>query len=94
MTDPEFEWDGAKALRNRVEHGVSFEAILGFDWETCVTFDDLRFDYRELRRVSFGLIGSRLHVAVWTERSGRRRLISLRRANRREIEAYRRQPMP
>jgi uncharacterized DUF497 family protein len=92
MIGPEFEWDDSKAQRNLARHGVAFEAIRGFDWSSCVTFDDLRFDYRERRQVSFGLVGERLHVVVWTDRQGRRRLISFRRANRRETrDFYRRQ---
>jgi uncharacterized DUF497 family protein len=69
-------------------HRVAFDAIRSFDWNSCVTFDDLRFDYRERRQVSFGLVGERLHVAVRADRHGRRRLISFRRANRRETRDF------
>jgi uncharacterized DUF497 family protein len=88
MDDPDFEWDSAKAGPNLARHGVAFEDIRRFDWETCATFEDRRADYCEQRFVSHGLIADRLHVAVWTVRGGRCRLISLRKANAREIRAF------
>ena len=39
--------------------------------------------------MSHGLVGDRLYVAVWTRRQERRRVISLRKANAREIRAAR-----
>ena len=86
--DPEFEWDDEKARRNLARHGVAFETIRSFDWSTCTTFPDVRFDYDEPRLVSHGLVGARLHVAIWTPRQERVRLISLRKANQREIRNY------
>jgi uncharacterized DUF497 family protein len=70
MIDPEFEWDDAKAERNFARHGVAFEAIRRFNWDSCVTFDDRRYDYGERRQVSFGLVEERLHAAVWTVWAG------------------------
>jgi uncharacterized DUF497 family protein len=84
MIDPEFEWDDAKAARNLAQHGVRFEAVRSFDWTDAMTREDTRGDYGERRFVSIGRIGRRLHVAVWTARGDRRRLISLRKANPRE----------
>ena len=81
---PEFEWDEAKSARNLAERGVGFEAILAFDWQNCRTREDTRGAYGERRFVSIGTIEGRLHVAVWTPRAGKRRLISLRKANERE----------
>ena len=46
-------------------------------------------DYGELRVVSAGYIGGRLHLVVWTARGDTRRIISLRKANDREEKAYR-----
>lgn len=86
--DPDFEWDDDKAARNLAQHGVGFAVIRKFEWETCTTFEDRREAYSETRFVSHGVIEDRLHVAVWTVRGSRRRLISLRKANRREARAY------
>jgi uncharacterized DUF497 family protein len=49
---------------------------------------DDRFVYGEMRQVAFGLISGRLFVCVYADRETERRVISLRKANRREVERY------
>ena len=49
---------------------------------------DNRFDYGEVRQVAFGRIRNRLFVCVFVDRAGERRLISLRKANKRELKRY------
>lgn len=83
-----YEWDEAKCRRNRETHGVDFAGVALFEWDTALTEPDGRHDYGEHRYVSIGFIGTRLHVLVWTERGACRRLISLRKANPREIGRY------
>jgi uncharacterized DUF497 family protein len=84
-----WDWDEAKRQANRAKHGVDFAQIDGFDWGTCTHARDHRMDYGELRVVSAGYIGGRLHLVVWTPRGETRRIISLRKANDREEKAYR-----
>ena len=49
-----YEWDDYKAEINKSFHGVPFEAIEGFEWDTSlITLDD-RFDYGETRYVAIG----------------------------------------
>lgn len=67
---------------------MAFEAVYSFDWETAYVVEDIRFDYGERRSIAFGLIGADLHVLVHTARDGLIRVISLRRANRRERALY------
>ena len=83
-----FEWDEAKARANLAHHGVAFDAAQSLDWTTAQIFSDERFDYGEDRFQVRGRIGDRLHVLVFTLREGRMRIISLRKANRRECRAY------
>jgi uncharacterized DUF497 family protein len=83
-----YEWDEAKRVENLGRHGVDFEAIRRFDWSVSATAVDDRRSYGEVRIVAFGPIDGRLHVAVYTKRGDARRIISLRRANRREQAAY------
>jgi uncharacterized protein len=83
-----FEWDERKRETNLAKHGVDFLAAEGFEWETARVVLDARRDYGEARRLAYGLIGGRLHAMVFTSRGERVRVISLRKANRREIEAY------
>lgn len=83
-----YEWDEGKRAANLAKHGVDFSTAEDFDWATAVEVRDTRFDYGEERWIALGMIGSRLHVLIYTIRPGAIRLISLRRANLREREHY------
>lgn len=83
-----YEWDGAKAEANLAKHGVPFEDVAGFDWTRAFVVADRRRDYREMRYVSIGPIASRIHVLIFTLRTGTVRVISLRKANARERIFY------
>ena len=85
-----FNWDLAKAERNRSKHGVDFEeAKTAFHDPLFVIFEDPRHSIEERR---FLLLGQsckgRLLVVSHTERGGITRLISARRATKRERNVY------
>lgn len=80
-----FDWDKAKAASNIVKHGVAFEAVHDFEFDSALIVDDDRRDYGELRKRAYGRIGDILYVLVFTQRAARIRVISLRRASRREF---------
>jgi uncharacterized DUF497 family protein len=84
----QFDWDDTKRRQNLAKHGVDFEDIKDFDWATALEIFDDRKDYNELRIRSMGHIQNRLHVCVYTERSDCYRIISLRKANKREERIY------
>ncbi len=84
----EYEWDENKCEANLDKHGVDFEAVRGFDWQTAQVFEDLRYDYGERRFWALGLIDDRLHVVVFTRRESAVRIINLRKANSREVKHY------
>ena len=83
-----FEWDEAKAARAYDERGVSFfdmrEAFAG----VAIERPDTRRDYGEERYVLIGPVNGRLFAVVFTWRGRRRRLISARKANAREVRFY------
>jgi uncharacterized DUF497 family protein len=54
----------------------------------CHSVMDDRFDYGEVRQIAFGLIDGRMFVFVYVDRGTERRVISLRKANRREVNRY------
>ncbi|MGE0109729.1 MAG: BrnT family toxin [Bdellovibrionales bacterium] len=83
-----YEWDETKRVANSVKHGVDFTEAEKFDWSTALETQDTRFDYEEIRWVALGCIDNRLHVLIYTERANSIRLISLRRANKREVAYY------
>ena len=49
---------------------------------------DERQSYGEKRIITFGYLASRAVIVVWTYRKGKRRIISMRKANAREISNY------
>ena len=88
----DFEWDEAKNQSNINKHLISFEeAQTIFKGEVLTVADD-RFHYPEERYISFGELvladGSLVIAVVHTERGERTRLISARKANRRERRQY------
>lgn len=84
----ELSFDRSKSERNVLERGLSFERMVEFDWETAVVRADLRRNYGEPRFRAIGLIGIRLHVAVYTPRYPKLHIISLRKANQRKVRFY------
>jgi uncharacterized DUF497 family protein len=85
----DYEWDEAKSETTRRERGLPFEvAVLLFDRPVLVTVDD-RFDYGETRLRAVGEVEGVILPCVFTETHEVRRIISLRRANRRERDGYR-----
>lgn len=81
-------WDAAKGKANLAKHGVDFASVGAFDFDTALVRADTRFDYGEVRLVAMGLIGERVHVLVFTVERRCLRVISLRKAGRKEITRY------
>jgi uncharacterized protein len=82
------EWDEAKRQTNLQRHGFDFldaEKIL--DDET-VSFLDDRFDYGEIRVLTFGVLRGRVVAITHTETDEAIRIISIRKASRSEEETY------
>lgn len=81
-------FDPEKNARNIVERGLSFERVADLDWATAVITEDDRRDYGEVRLRVMGRLDGRLHAAVVTPRGEDLRVISFRRASRREVRLY------
>ncbi len=84
----DYEFDPAKDDGNLDKHGLSLADAEGFEWETAVVREDARQRYAEQRFEATGLIGDRLHVMVYCLRGNAVRVISLRKANSREVKRY------
>ncbi len=84
----EIEYSHQKNLSNIEKHGVSFMQAQQFDLENAVTRIDLRTHYGELRFNAIGYIGVRLYNLTFTSRGTLIRVISLRKANNREVKHY------
>jgi uncharacterized DUF497 family protein len=83
-----FSFDPAKNDRNERERGISFDAAEEFDFVTALVAEDDRRNYGEVGEVAFGFIGERIHVLVFTMRGEACHVISLRKANEREVRTY------
>ena len=84
----DYDFDSAKDESNLDKHGLSLTDATGFAWETAVVCEDTRKHYAEPRFEATGLIGIRLHVMVFCLRADVIRVISLRKANPREVKSY------
>ena len=85
-----FEWDVAKAEANKRKHGVAFdEAITAFSDPLAMLLPDPDHSIGEKRYLVLGTsVQGRLLVVAIADRLPRTRLISARRATRRERRQY------
>jgi uncharacterized DUF497 family protein len=88
MARDRYEWNEAKKAENLVSHGVDFNAVHDFDWNLAIVHPDTRFSYGEDRYIAHAPVDGRLYALVYTVRDGVTRIISFRKANRREQAAY------
>ena len=88
-----FEWDDDKAEANYRKHGVDFVlARRVFDDHFAVErHDPFSAVYSEERFIITGMVGGQLVTVVYTDRDDYIRLISARRASKREHDDYYRQ---
>ncbi|MEX0629021.1 MAG: BrnT family toxin [Cucumibacter sp.] len=84
-----FEWDPRKAVANLKKHGIGFDVVELFDWDTAIFVEDDREDYGEPRYVAFGVtIEGKAYAVVYTLRGENIRIISIRSMNKRERTNY------
>ena len=84
----DISFDTAKSERNLATRGIAFEQVAEFEWDSALIVQDLRRPYGEQRFQALGFINSRLHMLVFTPRASKAHVISLRKANKREVERY------
>jgi len=81
------EFDPAKNLANIDKHGLDFNGIYELDWNSALVWEDVRRDYGEARYIALAM-GDRLYSLSFTVRGGATRIISFRKANKREVRKY------
>ena len=86
----EFEWDNNKAITNLQKHGISFtEAATVFGDPLSTTFPDPDHSINERRFITIGLsTGGKIIILSHTDRGDRIRIISARKATRKERSFY------
>jgi uncharacterized protein len=80
--------DPTKSKANEHKHGVPLALAEAIDWPAVWCAPDDRKDYGELREIGYTQIDERLYCVVFTQRGETFRVISLCKANNREIERY------
>jgi len=81
-------FDPTKDAANVAKHGVSLALAVSLEWGWLLTAPDIRRDYGETRMVGYAPLGTRVYCVVFTDRGEERRVISLRKANRKEVKRY------
>ena len=81
-------FDSTKDAANLTKHGVSLSLTAEMEWESAVVWPDARRVYDESRECAIGYIGLRLFFVAFVDRADGRRVISLRKANLREVNRY------
>ena len=82
------EFDSAKDSANRRKHGVSLALAEELDWDVALVWIDDRFERDEWRMIALAPKTGILYYVAFVDRGEVRRIISLRRANRREVKHY------
>lgn len=81
-------FDPSKDATNLAKHGVSLALAADLEWDSAVVWPDVRQVYGEPRQCGIGYIGLRLFFVAFVDRGAVRRIISLRKANSREVKRY------
>lgn len=84
----DYEFDEEKSRLNLEKHHVSFEYARRIFEGNVLEWVDARFEYGETRFIAVGAVEDHILTVVYTWREDRRRIISARKANRRERNAY------
>ena len=85
---PDISFDSAKSLKNETERGLPFTLVELLQWDSALIQEDTRHNYGERRYRVLGWIDDRLHAMVFTPREDKVHVISLRKANAREVRHY------
>ena len=82
------DFDSGKDAANLSKHGLSLAAAAELSWDAALVWIDDRADYGEVRMVALAPLGDILCLVAFVDRKPASRIISLRRANRREVNHY------
>jgi hypothetical protein len=84
----QIEFDPSKDAANIAKHGVSLALAEKLDWDAALVWLDDRFGYEELRMIALAPEANTLYYVAFVDRGEVQRIISLRRAERREVKHY------
>lgn len=82
-------WDDVKRQTTLIDRGIDFADAESVFAGPVFEFEDIRRDYGERRMVCFGLLAGRLMAVGYVQRGEKRHIFSMRKANEREQDQYR-----
>lgn len=82
------EFDDQKNKQNIEKHGLPLSFTSALDWDAALVWVDDRFDYDEFRMVALAPETKILYYVAFADQGEILRIISLRRATRREVKYY------
>jgi uncharacterized protein len=82
------EWAESKRRENLRKHRIDFIRVESLFEGFTATLEDDRFDYSERRFITFGVLEGKVVAVAHTERDDAIRIISIRKATRREEQSY------
>ena len=84
----QISYDPAKRDETLARRGLDLADAASVLSGPTITVEDDRFDYGEPRFITIGLLRARMVIVAWTPRGDSYRIISMRKANDREISRY------
>ena len=84
----QIDFDPDKDKLNRTQHDLSLEFARKLIWEEALVWVDSRFEYDEIRMIGLVPEGNTLYYVAFVDRDEIRRVISLRYAERKEVNHY------
>jgi uncharacterized DUF497 family protein len=84
----EIEYDPDKSAKNAKERGLPFKLAAELEWRKAIISTDDRFMYGEERLIAFAPMRGRLYAICYVQRGRVRRIVSFRKANKREERLY------
>ena len=82
------DYDPAKRAETLAKRGLDMQDAALIFAGPVITLEDTRQDYGEPRLITVGFLHDRMVFIAWTPRDETRRIISMRKANDREIARY------
>jgi uncharacterized DUF497 family protein len=83
----QFEWDDKKSRSNMIKHGIDFITATAL-WDDPNRIEIYTGHPIENRTILIGKIGEKLWASIFTMRDNNVRIISVRRARKKEIKLY------
>jgi uncharacterized DUF497 family protein len=84
----QFSCDPNKSRTNYFKHGIVLEFAQYLDWTKEVVWQDVRYSYNEVRMSGLVPLEGKVYAVVYVVRAEFTRMISLRKANKREAKHY------